>query len=200
MTIWLDPAVNANHFKPTYVEGFIDISGGDVRIRNSGNLYIGGRIMENSVYLENKYSTINNPIFDGHIIMNGDVSMNFNVDISGEVYAQGAVTATQFINLSDYRIKTDIIPLNQTHITIDNLKPVQYMNTLLNKQDIGFIAHEVQREIPCIVNGNKDDAEYQSVNYIGLVGVLVHELQQLKQLVSNQQSRIEYLENNHLMI
>ena len=49
---WLDPNVNANHFKPTYVEGFIDISGGYVQIRNSGNLYVDGQIMENSVYLE----------------------------------------------------------------------------------------------------------------------------------------------------
>ena len=195
---WLDPNVNANHFKPTYVEGFIDISGGYVQIRNSGNLYVDGQIMENSVYLENKYATINDPTFYGHITMNGDVSMNFNVDISGEVVAQGTVTATQFINLSDYRIKKDVVPLNQTPITIDNLKPVQYMNILLNKPDIGFIAHEVQREIPCIVNGNKDDEEYQSVNYVGLIGVLVHELQQLKSIVATQQSRIEHLEHNNL--
>jgi hypothetical protein len=196
-TPWLDSSVNANHFKPTYVEGFIDISGGDIRIRNSGNLYVDGKIMENSVYLENKYATINDPTFNGHITMNGDVSMNFNVDISGEIVAQGAVTATQFINLSDYRIKKEVIPLNQTPITIDNLNPVQYMNILLNKPDIGFIAHEVQREIPCIVNGNKDDVEYQSVNYIGLIGILVNELQQLKTVVSKQQCKIEYLENSH---
>jgi hypothetical protein len=181
-TIWLNPEVNANHFKPSYIAGFIDISGGDVLVRN-GNLYVGNKIMEDNVYLENKYATINNPTFTGHMIINGDVSMNYNVDISGNLYTHGSTTSSQFINLSDYRIKQNVIPLSDTNFSIDKLNPVFYTNTLLNKPDIGFIAHEIQAELPCLVDGIKDGPDYQSVNYIGLIGILVSEIKQLKTIV-----------------
>jgi hypothetical protein len=34
-----------------------------------------------------------------------------------------------------------------------------------------------------LVTGNKDDEEFQTVNYIGLIGVLVKEVQDLKTTV-----------------
>jgi hypothetical protein len=55
---------------------------------------------------------------------------------------------------------------------------------LLNKEDLGFIAHEVQEIFPYLVNGEKDDEQKQSINYIGLIAVLVKELQELKKTVN----------------
>ena len=73
----------------------------------------------------------------------------------------------------------------------DNLKPVTYYNKNIGKQDIGFIAHEVQDIFPFLVNGEKDGEEIQSLNYIGLIGILTKELQELKK-------RVKELENNKL--
>jgi hypothetical protein len=54
------------------------------------------------------------------------------------------------------------------------------MNKTLGKQDIGFIAHEVQEHFPFLVNGEKDSEEYQTLNYTGLIGLLTKEIQDLK--------------------
>ena len=70
---------------------------------------------------------------------------------------------------------------------MDNLQPYKYLNKLTNNNDIGIIAHELQQFYPDLVNGQKDDIEYQNVNYNGLIGILINEIQRLK-------SKAEYLE------
>lgn len=81
--------------------------------------------------------------------------------------------------LSDYRIKEDVIPLNDAFL-VDNLNPLTYMNTQTSKQDIGLIAHELQQYYPELVMGEKDGAYYQSVNYTGLIPILIKEIKELK--------------------
>ena len=46
---------------------------------------------------------------------------------------------------------------------------------------MGFIAHELQEHYPFLVSGEKDGTENQSVNYTGLIALLVKEIQELKQ-------------------
>ena len=64
--------------------------------------------------------------------------------------------------------------------TVDNLNPVTYNNINLGKQDIGLIAHELQYVYPFLVNGDKDGENLQSVNYTGIIGILIKEIQELK--------------------
>jgi hypothetical protein len=59
---------------------------------------------------------------------------------------------------------------------------------------MGFIAHEVQTQFPFLVNGEKNDKDYQSINYLGLIGLLVKELQELKKKIQELQYRIAFLE------
>jgi hypothetical protein len=92
--------------------------------------------------------------------------------------------ASGFNNTSDYRIKENVSDLDTTFV-VDNLRPVTYTNILSNKQDIGFIAHELQEQYPIIVNGEKDSETYQSVNYIALIPILVREIKELKTRVKN---------------
>ena len=54
---------------------------------------------------------------------------------------------------------------------------------LSGKQDIGIIAHELQEYYPYLVSGEKDGPENQSVNYIGLIGILIKEIKDLKERV-----------------
>ena len=96
--------------------------------------------------------------------------------------AGSTVTAATFNASSDYRIKTNVVDMDET-ITIDKLRPVKYTNTQTQREDMGFIAHEVQEEFPFLVSGNKDDENYQSLNYIGLISVLVNEVKQLKKRI-----------------
>jgi len=109
----------------------------------------------------------------------GKAPSSYALDISGNCNVIGISSALNFNALSDYRIKEDIQSLNETY-TIDNLRPVIYKNKITQKQDIGIIAHELQEYYPFLVNGEKDGEEMQSVNYNGLIGILIKEIQELK--------------------
>ena len=58
------------------------------------------------------------------------------------------------------------------------------MNNLSKNQDIGLIAHELQEHYPFLVHGEKDGNNNQTVNYIGIVGILINEIKLLKKRVS----------------
>ncbi len=104
---------------------------------------------------------------DNANILNGDASANTDITYSG-----GVLTA------SDYRLKSNIQTLSGE--TLDNLRPVKFNFTHNNHKTFGLIAHELQEEYPYLVDGEKDGANYQTVNYTGLLGLCAHELQQIK--------------------
>ena len=114
-----------------------------------------------------------------------NITPGYTLDVSG------SVIATSYITTSDYRIKDNVRPISAA---IDELRPHSYFNRLLGKEDMGFIAHELQEQFPFLVNGEKDGKDYQSVNYIGLIGLLVKELQYLKKKIQKLQARIAILE------
>ena len=91
----------------------------------------------------------------------------------------GAFTSTPILTPSDYRIKTNVQTLDAVHV-LDNLRPVTYNQTQLARQDIGFLAHELQEYFPELVDGEKDGEQMQSVDYSGVLPVLINEVQRLK--------------------
>ena len=139
---------------------------------------------------------INNLKVDGNIEFSDGTTMNtFDDNIQSGTLANndvvfkastftsldisGNLTAGSFSTSSDYRIKTDISQLDET-VTLDNLRPVKYLQTLLNKPQYGLIAHELQEYYPDLVVGEKDGEELQRVNYTGLIALLINEIKQLK--------------------
>lgn len=89
------------------------------------------------------------------------------------------LTAGSFSTSSDYRIKKNIVSLNETN-TIDTLRPVKYLQTLINKEQYGLIAHELQEYYPDLVVGEKDGEDWQRINYTGLIAILINEIKRLK--------------------
>ena len=100
------------------------------------------------------------------------------------VTCTGPVTAGFTATPSDYRLKTNVTDLNHSY-SVDKLEPIQYDNILSNKHEFGLIAHELQAVYPELVKGEKDGAEYQRVNYNGLIGVLVKEVQEIKRQIED---------------
>ena len=107
---------------------------------------------------------------------------------TGSINASGTITAVAITATSDYRIKEDIKPLQLADYSVDNLNPVTFKFKKDGKESIGLIAHELQEYFPFLVEGEKDGETTQSVNYIGLIGVLIKEIQELK-------ARVKELEN-----
>ena len=122
--------------------------------------------------------------------------------MSGNAIVSGSVTATEFTATSDYRIKKDVTPISETDYNVDIINPVFYNNIKTNKSDFGVIAHELQEQFPFLVNGEKDGENYQSVNYTGLIGILINEIKQLKKEKNKLQEQINIimsiLKNNNL--
>ena len=113
------------------------------------------------------------------------ISDGYTLDVNG------AVNATSYSSTSDYRIKDNVRPITGS---IDELRPIAYFNKLSGKEDMGFIAHELQEHFPFLVNGEKDGKDYQSVNYLGLIGLLVKEFQQIKADTTDLKDRMTNLE------
>ena len=151
----------------SYTTGALTVNGG---IALGGNLYIGS-------------TTDSTDASSGAVVIAGGMGIN------GHTYSSGNVYAVSFQDYSDYRIKDNVTLLNGTY-NVDKLRPVSYHNKLSNMDDLGFIAHEVQDVYPCLVNGEKDGKNYQSLNYIGIIPILVKEIQDLKKEVENLKQKI----------
>jgi hypothetical protein len=119
----------------------------------------------------------------------GNIFAENDLDVSGNITVDGTINGQPYPPPSDYRIKKDVEPLNSTY-TVDQLRPVSYYNMLANKNDVGLIAHELQEVYPFMVNGIKDGPKNQSVNYTSLIGILIKEIQRLKE-------RVDILEKNN---
>ena len=156
----------------------------------NGNLRIGKDLTINGRLNVQNYTNsniINTTVNNYQLIISEDLSLNGRLVVAGgdasfngNIKAVGNVTAAALYASSDYRIKSNIKSLSDTSYSIDLLNPITYINAKLGRQDIGFIAHEVQEQLPFLVNGEKDGPEYQSVNYTGIIGILTNEIQELK--------------------
>jgi hypothetical protein len=126
------------------------------------------------------------------VVIPGNMSIGKNTITAGvSLDVNGNIRCTALTQTSDYRIKDNVHVITNT---IDELRPLSYFNRLSGKEDMGFIAHELQEHFPFLVNGEKDGKDYQSVNYTGLIGLLVKEVQDLKQEVHHLKSRVTILE------
>ena len=138
------------------------------------------------------YNQANNAVF-----YNDDISFNLISDdnssilnITGDVTASGTINASQFQTISDYRIKDNIKKLDDT-FTVKYLNPVSYINNQLHKTDFGLIAHELQEYFPELVTGEKDGAGLQTINYVGLIPILIKEIQKLNERVQKLENRLK---------
>jgi len=104
----------------------------------------------------------------------------------------GVIKTLGINNVSDYRIKDHITSLSATPNlpALDRLRPVMYYNRLLNKNEYGFIAHEVQEVFPNLVVGNKDDDQYQSIHYTPMFALLVNEVKEMKREIAELRKKL----------
>ena len=140
-------------------------------------------VMQIDANYNTKIQSSNNIILDASTnIISNVVGINKQTNLAPSSYAialdvSGVAFATSFNTSSDYRIKENIRMIEDT---VDHLRPVSYYNTLTRRQELGFIAHELQECFPFLVLGNKHDVQHQYIEYTGLVALLTKEIQGLK--------------------
>ena len=118
-------------------------------------------------------------------INNGSPSRSLAIGVAGD---GSSAIANQWELYSDARLKENIIALSYGLSEILLLNPVSfnYIRDYDKKIHLGLIAQEVKEIIPEAVNY---DGEYFSLDYLGLIGVLINAIKELHE-------RIKQLEEN----
>lgn len=109
-----------------------------------------------------------------------------------ETWVDNTLVLTTPSNVSDYRLKNDIVPLkdvledlcelNIYDYTLNLPNPHNPKSTHTTKHHIGIIAHELQEKFfsfPHLVIGNKNAYQSQTVNYNELSIILMKSIQEL---------------------
>jgi hypothetical protein len=167
---------------------------------NTGYIYactplpLSNLAVNNSAYFVTGTGSTGNYVSIGYTNPSLDISANLGgIGPTGNsLYVRGNVYAQAYYSTSDYRIKQNIVNLNDSY-TVNKMRPVLYENVQQKKHDIGLIAHELQEQYPFLVYGEKDGENLQSINYNGVVGILVKETQDLKQEIKDLKEEIRVI-------
>lgn len=110
---------------------------------------------------------------------NNSNANRFTFDVSaGDFTATGNVTA-----YSDERLKENIRTIDNALDKVDNMRGVYYDKD--GRAETGVIAQEIERVLPEVVI---DGAEYKSVAYGNVVGILIEAIKELKQEIEDLKS------------
>lgn len=135
---------------------------------------------------------------DGFVGVN-QVNPSERLHVNGNGLFSGDVTANGTLLTSDRRLKKNITPVENGLTTIQQLNPVFYSKkasidaTNYDTQEYGFIAQELQKILPEIVQQTNREDQVLAVNYTSLIPILTKAIQE-----QQQQLDAKTTENNQL--
>ena len=98
---------------------------------------------------------------------------------------------------SDLRIKKNITNTNYGLSTGMQLRPVDYILKSNELKQVGFIAQEVKKVIPEVVNGKEGDlskGEFLGITYENIVPILTKAIQEQQKLILEKEKKINQQE------
>jgi len=177
--------IGSNNTAIGYLAGF---KGGNrnVCIGNSAGYYETGN---DKLYIDNSNTT--SPL------IYGDFAANI-VAVFGTMYSQFGYQV-----FSDRRYKKDIKTISNALSKINSIEGVSYkfIDEKIEDRDfskakdsnyLGFIAQDLKKVVPELVTTDEDG--YHSVNYDGLIPVLVEGMKEQQQIITDLQTRMDKLE------
>jgi hypothetical protein len=124
-------------------------------------------------------NTLANPIPEQEIFSN--ISNTYNIDlklfVNNNLHVSEDITAFATYYNSDINLKKNIITLTNCYDIVSNLNPVTFKWIKNNENSVGFIAQEVEKILPNIVDHN--DNEYKILAENKIIAYLIGAIQEL---------------------
>jgi hypothetical protein len=177
-----------------------------MRITSGGDLLIGATsiIQSAKVLLVFDGSTKNARVTQttvGGTGSNFDIFVNSANGVCGYIQQNGTTTVN-YSNSSDYRLKENVLPIQNAIDRLSKINAVTYTwKDTDNEQGEGFIAHELQEVVPLAVTGIKDamnqdgTIKAQGIDYAKLTPLLVAAVQELSKQNDELSNRLIKLES-----
>ena len=112
---------------------------------------------------------------------------------TGNILANGSITASAFYYSSDARLKKDIMPMKDNLSKVLSIQPVSYLWKDIKRgtsSQIGFIAQNVQSVAPEIVHTDASTTML-SIDYARMAPLLTGAVQELNQKIAAQQRKLD---------
>lgn len=104
-----------------------------------------------------------------------------DLNINGSGLFSGTVTCQDLISLSDIKLKDDVKTVEGALSNVNSIRGVTFEWKRDGTKGTGVIAQEVEKVLPDLVLGS--DETQKSVNYNGLIGVLIEAVKELSREV-----------------
>ena len=148
----------------------------DSKLSSSGNITVGGNVIIPDAGTIGSTSDTDAMT----IAANGNTTFSQDITVSGDVTIS-----------SDARLKSNIVSLGSTLSKLLLIDGKSYIMNKSGEEKIGILAQEVQEVFPELVS--KDDNEMLSVNYQGLVPVLINAIKEQENKISRLEKLVEQL-------
>ena len=190
----------------------VTTSGADISTFYNGagsNVGWGGDV---SGYFAACRGATNTPLYVSHSSTGSGEFINFlqSTTSRGTISYNGSVMV--YGGTSDYRLKENVVDLPNATTRLNALRPVSFDWIETGENSEGFLAHEVQEQVPYAVQGTHNELyteegvgeeqadlvgepKYQQVDYGKLTPLLVKALQESNAKIEALETRIETLEN-----
>jgi hypothetical protein len=126
-----------------------------------------------------------------HIVGDTTPQLGGYLDLNSKgIYGVGVITATDFNSTSDIKLKINIQPIDDPLAKVVQIEGVSFNWKHDNKPALGVVADQIENILPELVQGN----DPKTVNYNGLIGLLIEAVKEQQTHIDNLEERISKLE------
>ena len=126
-------------------------------------------------------------------------SIRLQIQHDGDIVSKGNITAfgTSFLSVSDEREKEYIYQISESLNKVSKLRPTKFTWKETQKEDVGFIAQEVEKIIPEVVETTKgfintdEDMNRKTISYPKLIPYLVDTIQELTKRIEELEKKVK---------